>query len=324
MAEDRSVGDQPAGPTVPGGFNEPEEPQGFGKLVLQFFVIPMLIVAFCVAIVFLFRWLTFEQKSVEDYLVMLQQGPGPQEGQAAHNLFENLVTYIPEAKRWQGIFDMTQQLKADREKFLREHPGFAEKVLRIFEETGDAKTRRYLAMTLGVLGDSRATPTLVRALDDNDAETVIAVLLALGNLQDREAVPSIVRKVDEDDAGIRQAAVYVLGTFDGEESRRVLTAALNDPNELVGWNAAFGLARQGSSAGEKVLTRLLDFEYVQKRGALTVAQRHQYRVAAIQQLATLNATNAISWIEGLTKNDPDMPVRQAAIAALKVLRGSNE
>lgn len=323
MAEDRSVSDKPAGPMVPGGPTEPEEPQGFGKLVLQFFVIPMLIVAFCVAIVFLFRWLTFEQRSVEEYLVMLQQGPGPRKGQAAHNLFENLVTYIPEAKRWQGIFDMTQQLKADREKFLREHPGFAEKVLRIFEEAGDAKTRRYLAMTLGALGDTRATPGLLKALDDNDAETVIAVLLALGNLQDREALAAIMSKVDEDDAGIRQAAVYVLGAFEGEESRRVLAAALNDPDELVGWNAAFGLARQGSNAGEKVLTRLLDFEYVQKRGALTVSQRHQYRVAAIQQLAALKATNAMAVIEGLTKNDPDMPVRQAAIEALKGMRGSS-
>lgn len=321
MDEKPTEGDKPSELSVAEGLNESEEPLTFGRVALQFFVIPMLIVAFCVAIVFLFRWLTYEQRNVDEYLVMLRQGSSAEQGQAAQNLFDNLLTYIPEAKRWQGIFDVTQQLRADKEKFLREHPRFTEQVLQIFEESADPKVQRYLALTLGLIGGKEAADALVKALDEAQPETAIAILIALGNLEDESSLPRILRATNSDDAGIRQTAVYVLGSFESDQVIHPLEAALNDPNELVTWNAAFGLARHGSKAGEKVLTRLLDFEYVSKRGSLTVTQRQQYRVAAIQQLAQLNATNVVEQLETISAQDPDMPVRQAAIEALKTLRG---
>jgi hypothetical protein len=323
MADEPIERDKSSPPTEGPGMLEQEEPLSVGKVALQFFVIPMLIVAFCVAIVFLFRWLTYEQRDVEHYMGMLKQSSSPAErGQAAKGLFEELMTYIPESKRWQGIFDLTQQLRADKEKFLREHPGFTEQVIQIFEDSqNDPKVRRYLVLTLGIVGDAKATAALSKAAGSGDSDTVIASLIALGNIQDRSALPVILQAARSDDAGVRQAAVHVLGSFDGDEVTRPLAAALNDPDELVTWNAAFALARHGSPAGEKVLTRLLDFEYVSKRGSLSVAQRQQYRVAAIQQLVQLNATGVVSQLERLSTSDPDMPVRQAAIEGLKRMKG---
>src|SRR5258708_3160243 len=116
--------EKPAAPPAPNdaekGLEESEFPQTFGKIALQFFVIPMLVGALCVAVVFLFRWLTYEHRSVDEYLVMLKQGsPSAERGRAAKNLLDGVMTYIPEAKRWQGIFDVTQQLRSDKEKFLK-------------------------------------------------------------------------------------------------------------------------------------------------------------------------------------------------------------
>ena len=320
MADEPMAG---GGPSSPEGEKELEElPQTFGKLVLQFFVIPMLIVGFCVAIVFLFRWLTYEHKNVDDYLAMLRQSQSAVDrGQAAKGVFDGLITYIPESKRWQGIYDMTQQLRANKERFLREHPGFTSQIIEIFENSKeDPKVRRYLALTLGIIGDEKATAALSKATRDSDSETVIAALLALGNAQDTNSVPAILEAARHSDAGVRQTAVYVLGQFDDESLTRPLEAALNDADELVTWNAAFGLARRGSAGGEKVLTRLLDFEYVSKRGSLSVEQRQQYRVAAVQQLTKLHATSVVPLLEKVSVSDPDMPVRQAAIEGLKQLK----
>ncbi|MSR64831.1 MAG: HEAT repeat domain-containing protein [Verrucomicrobiae bacterium] len=321
MADEKPVS-SPTPIEMEKGLEEAEIPQSFGKIVLQFFVIPMLIVAFCVAIVFVFRWLTFEQRSVDEYLVMLKQSTGTAErGQAAKNLLTDLMSYIPESKRWQGIYDVTQQLRTDKEKFLREHPNFTEKVIDIFENSqDDPKVRRYLALTLGIIGNEKASAALIKAVGDTDTETQIAALIAIGNVRDQTSLPVILQAARSDDAGVRQTAIYVLGAFDDAELARPLEAALNDSDELVTWNAAFALARRGSNAGEKVLTRLLDFEYVSKRGAITVAQRQQYRVAAIQQLAKLDAASLVPQFEKLSTTDPDMPVRQAAIEALKMLR----
>src|SRR6185369_8063596 len=114
--------------------------------------------------------------------------------------------------RWQGIYDVTQQLRADKEKFLREHPNFTEKLIEIFENSkDDAKVRRYLALTLGIIGNEKATTALIKAVGDKDTETEIAALLALGNVRDQTSLPVILQAARSDDAGVRQTAVYVLG-----------------------------------------------------------------------------------------------------------------
>src|SRR5881409_2685292 len=96
----------------------PEEKSRPLTLLVQLVVIPLAVVAFCVTLGGLVMWLTSERKDFDDYVRALQASRGPKRGQQA----QYLLNYIEESKRWQGIFDVTAQISADREQFLAHNP----------------------------------------------------------------------------------------------------------------------------------------------------------------------------------------------------------
>jgi HEAT repeat protein len=290
----------------------PEEKSKPVTLVLQLVVIPLAVVAFCVALGGLFMWMTSERKDFDDYVRALQSSSGTKRGQQA----QYLLNYIQESKRWQGIFDVTAQISGDREQFLARNPAAAAQLTQVFEESAgqDAKTRRYLALVLGLLGDKEALPALRRGLVDSDADTVKNCLWALARLRDNESALPVIGLTKHDDVNVRLMAVYALGFLDSSQAQPVLVGALNDTDEMVKWNAAFALANRGDRAGRDQLVRLLDKEYVDRFAEVTPQNRQRYRVAAVNWLGKLNETAAL---ENVSRDDLDLQVRNAAMQQLR-------
>lgn len=297
----------------------PEEKSRFATLAVQLVVIPLAVVLFCVALGALFMWLTAERKDFKDYVGALRSSSGEKRSNQA----QFLLNYVQESKRWQGIFDVTAQMSADREKFLADNPHAVADIAGVFEEAKghDAKTRRYLALVLGLLGDKEAAPTLRGGLSDGDADTAKNCVWALGRLRDDESAPQIIELTRHDDASVRLMAIFVLGTLDHPQAHAVMAAALNDPNDLVRWNAAFGLASKGDAAGRDVLVQLLDKPYVDKFGDVTPENRQRYRIAAVTLLAKVDRQAAVPALEKVAAGDADLQVRNAAIQQLKELKG---
>ena len=300
------------------------EKSRLATLAVQLVVIPLAVVLFCVALGGLFIWLTTERKGLDDYLNALRASSGQQRSQEA----QYLLNYIQQSKRWQGIFDVTAQISADRNQFLANNPHAVADIVQVFEESKgqEPRTRRYLALVLGLLGDHTAVPVLRDGLNDGDSETVKNCVWALGRLGDEDSALSIIKLTHHDVQSVRLMAVYVLGSMNAPQAAGVLEASLNDPDELVKWNAAFGLANKGSSAAWDVLARLLDKEYVNRVTALMPREGRpleeniqRYRMAAVAWVAKLNPTKARPLLEKLSTTDPDLPVRNAAIQQLNKL-----
>ena len=303
----------------------PEEKSRFATLLVQLVVIPLAVVLFCVAVAGLFMWLTSERKGFDDYLNALRADSGERRSQQA----QYLLNYIQNAKRWQGIFDVTAQISADRDQFLAKNPHAVTEIVQVFEEAKgqDSKTRRYLALVLGLLGDRQAVPALRSGLDDGDAETVKNCLWALGRIGDEDSVVRMIELTRSPEPAVRLMAVYALGAMNNAQARGVLEASLNDPDELVKWNAAFGLANQGNPAAWDVLARLLDKEYVDRVTQLMAQEDRplpenltRYRVAAVVWVAKLDPARATPVLEKMSTGEPDLPVRNAAIQQLKNLK----
>jgi HEAT repeat protein len=297
----------------------PEEKSRPVTLLVQLVVIPLAVVLFCVALGGLFMWLTAERKDFGDYLSALRASSGQQRSRQA----QYLLNYIQESKRWQGIFDVTAQISADRDQFLARYPHAVAGLTQIFDESKDQdpKTRRYLALVLGLLGDKEAVPALRRGLDDADADTVKNCVWALGRLADHGSASRVIELTRHDEPAVRMIAVYVLGSLQHPQAGRVLAAALNDPDQLVRWNAAFGLASKGDPAGRAVLLELLDKQFVDRATETTVQNRQRYRVAAVVWLSKLDGEAAIPVLERVSAEDADYRVRNAAIQQLNRLKG---
>ena len=321
MSDAKQSGEVPS----PGVAEPSAEKSTFATLAVQLFVIPLVVVLFCVALAGLFMWLTAERKGLDDYLGALRASSGEQRTRQA----QYLLNYIQDSKRWQGIFDVTAQISADRERFLAKNPHAVTDIVQVFTESQgqDPKTRRYLALVLGLLGDHQAVAVLRGGLADGDAETVKNCLWALGRLDDEESVPRFIELTRNDEQSVRLMAVYVLGSMKSLAAQSVLAASLNDPDEMVKWNAAFGLASKGNIAAWDVLARLLDKEYVDrvtqlmsKEGRPLAENVQRYRVAAVMWLAKLDLSKATPLLEKMSTSETDLRVRNAAIQQLNSLR----
>ena len=315
---------QPAGAPSPSVAALPEEKSKLTTLAVQLFVIPLAVVLFCVALAGLFIWLTAERKGLDDYLNALRASSGEQRTQQA----QYLLNYIQDSKRWQGIFDVTARISADRDQFLAKNPHAVTDILQVFEESRgqDPRTRRYLALVLGLLGDREAVTALRGGLSDSDAETVKNCVWALGRIGDDDSALRIIELTRSDESSVRLMAVYVLGSMNSPQAGRVLEASLNDPDELVKWNAAFGLANKGNTAAWDVLVRLLDKEYVDHVTQLMPAEGRplaeniqRYRVAAVVWVAKLDPTKARPLLEKISTGETDLQVRNAAIQQVNSL-----
>ena len=113
-------------------------------LVAQFFLFPLIIIGFCVAIFVFFGYLTYDQRTATNYVDDIKSGSGQQRWQAAFEL-SNSVTSNPDRAR---------------------NAAFIENLITAYKNSPDEdiKVRGYLALVFGKIKERSAVPLLVEEL----------------------------------------------------------------------------------------------------------------------------------------------------------------
>ncbi len=282
--------------------NEPELPKDSAfSIVTKLVFIPLIIVALAVGIFLLFGWMTYDQKSAEEFLA-------------------DIKTATP-SKKWQAAFVLAGKLRDT--KGLGDTERLFQGMASVFNDKSDydEKVRSYLAMALGNLGDKRAVPILENAVQTETAGDVpMYAMWALGTLQSSESVPLLIEKAKDPDAAIRKTALFVLGTLGSAEAIPVLKAALEDSEIDIRWNAAFALASLGDTSGLSLIRQLLNRNYFENFQEMSFQARSDAIINALLSIARLNDDSLISQIEKLSREDASVQVRQAAHQVLSVLQ----
>jgi HEAT repeat protein len=295
-------------------------------LAVQFFLIPLVVVGVTVLVYMGFRSMLVDDRSPQDYLAEIRTGGANRQWPAAYELSRLMSD--------PGV-------RADR--------ALAPALVRAFEEArdGDPRVRRYLALAIGRLDPPlppEAVTALVASLDEpgtqwspdwfsrfngwteiDISEARITTIWALGSSGDPTVVPRLQLLLGSADAGIRKMAVYSLGALPGDAQLAALRTALGDEAPDVRWNAAIALARHGDHEGVRVLRQMLDRPYVEQtvkrevRLDADVDPVADVIIGGLRALAALKDASLRAPIEELSRQDPSMKVRQAALEALKVI-----
>jgi HEAT repeat protein len=267
-------------------------------LIAQFFLFPLIIIAICIGIFLLFGYLTYEQKTPQEYLNDVRTG-------------SELCC------RWQSAYELSNIISSRKDKLRA--TGFVNDVIKVYQGSreGDPRVRRYLALTMGHLGDPRAVPALVEGLNDTDPENQMNNLLALGSIADKSATPSVVQRLSSNDPAVRKMAAFVLSAIKDPAAARDLQVALNDTNDEVRWYAAIALAQVNDAAGADVLMKLTDHSYLDKLQGFNPEQKSQLLINAVKCLGILKFQPAKDRILALSQSDPDLAVRDASLEAVK-------
>ncbi len=299
-------------------------------LAVQFFLIPLAVVAITAGIYLGFRMLLADDRSAQEYLADVRYGAREHQWPAAYELSQRMLD---------------PEVRADR--------AFVPVLVRAFEEArdGDPRVRRYLALAIGRM-DPPMTPdaiaALSRSLEEPEkvwtpdlfdrmtgwnevtlVEARIAAIWALGSSGDPSVVPLIQRLYGSTDDGIRKMVVYALGALPGDDQTGTLRTGLHDSVADVRWNAAVALARHGNREGVPVLSQMLDRNYLAQwvhadpQSGADADPAGEVVITGLQAAAALREQSLRGSVEVLSRQDLSMRVRQAALEALKVMGDVN-
>jgi len=282
------------------------------KVVLQFFIVPLSLVAVLVSVFFGLQ-------------VLRSRHPNPQTTLGNLKCRKRfLLPWVGDPKRWQSGYDLSLLLRSGApgstgDLVLEMAAAFLEA-----GPQGDLKLRRYLALALGRSGDPRAAPALRDGLKDADGETRLFCVWSLMQIADQGALDLLRERATDPDAGVRKMAVFALGQMGDHESARVLRRALADTDQDVRWHAAISLARIGDASGEPQLLEIL------ASGTSGTAQgddgvrddESSPALNAIRALTLLNDDTARAALKRASMSAGSEAIRGAARAALESLDGA--
>ena len=275
------------------------------KVVAQFFLVPLSLVAVLVSLFFGLQLLRGRRPDPQRTLQALQRYDG------------FLGALVGDLKRWQSGYDLSLLLRSQSPEELRRMVPDLIVVLRDAGARRDLKLRRYLTLALGHASDPRAVEPLREALRDDDAETRLLAAWGLMRVGGATALPDLRSALSDEDAGVRKVAAFALGALGDSVSVAGLRAVLADRVEDVGWNAALALARLGDASAVPVLLAMLErgLEPATPDGAGPPAD---LAVNAARGLAILHASEARPLLERASASG-DAQIRAAARQALETL-----
>ena len=278
-----------------------EEPRGAGRMIMRFFLLPLVVVLAAVGIFLVFNYMTFERRGPHDYLQEVRGG-------AAN-------------RRWQAAFELSRSLgNLD----AGERAALAVETLRVFEtlpkRPDDLLVRRYLVLVLGRLGERAAVPALIQAATAQDPDTRLYAVWALGKIGDPAGFETVLASSESEDAGSRKMAAYVLGSLGDPRATPRLRVLADDRVADVRWNAAIALAQLGDRSGLPVLRSMLDRAALARQAEISSEQAEGAMVNALKALVLLRDVESLPTLEKLAREDPNLRVRDAARKASEAIR----
>jgi HEAT repeat protein len=274
-----------------------------GRLVVRFFLVPLLVVGTAVGIFLVFSLMTFERRSPRDYLAEVKGGSA--------------------GRRWQAAFELSRRIGGMKPG--PERDAIAAESLRLFgtlspSRREDVRVRRYLVLVVGKLRDRAALPALIAATRDPDAETRLYSVWAVGMIGDPRGLDAVLEASRSEDAGARKMAAYVMGKLGDRRAAARLKVLLEDRVPDVRWNAAIALASLGDGSGIAVLRSMIDRAALSRQAQLSGDQAEAAMVNALKAFALLRDEGSLPLLEKVAREDPNLRVRDSARRAIEATR----
>jgi HEAT repeat protein len=169
-------------------------------------------------------------------------------------------------------------------------------------DSEDLETRQAAVVALGRIGDPRAVPALVKALEA-DGELIIPAAGALAHIGDPRAFEALLGLIGHADAAVRQAAIAAINSLGHPDMPARARALLGDPDPRVRESAVKIAGYFGyTECAELLLERCYD-------------EDESVRRAAIEHIPYLEDARVASILAGAIKSD-SARVRASAAQAL--------
>lgn len=281
--------------------DQPEQ-NSIGKnvrvIVHSFFIVPFLIAVFAVLIFAMFKIVVGTPPNLQESLATIGRGG--------------------ETERWQAAMDLTAMLQSAQDLDV----GDEVVAQMIFEYERSASERKpflrtYLALAMGLVGDSRFEAPLIAGLETADLANRLAAIKALGMAGESAAQAKLITLLEEDDLQVILEAIIALGRLGQPEVRPHLLPFLEHQEANLRWDAAVALAKLGDKSGWPIINQLLDRNYYTQFAEVDELEQDRAIAVAIEIARQKPDRLFKENLEILSRSDPNLRIADAALKALR-------
>lgn len=333
---------------------EPIEPPSV-KLIVRLFLIPLMIVALAVSVMFVIGRMAGSTPSFDEALARLKN-PGGQRtadvliGPGAKQRYLDAKALVDQMKKPEGMtvaerVNLSTQLTELLEKHVKPEEGEVQHfvLLALGRTWQPAPRQEPITVPDAVEARSNALDVLLKFAGSENLSTrkaaVLAVVYFSGNDEVRRAIPVLIGKLADqrEDLDVRLAAATVLGPISSENDKAVVDAlhkAMQEDKpenvELV-WQSALSLAQLNQpdvadtilmllSRDELSQLKVYDRETDPKNPVfrkLTDAEQQRILINTMIGAIKLNVPSVRDKIADVSKNDPSTRVRAAGMEVMR-------
>jgi HEAT repeat protein len=265
------------------------------SLFVKLFIVPAVIVLVALGIFYLGTMALQHPKTAEQYLEELKS--------------DNT------SRRWQSAYELSRMLNQNEN--IQFDQDLRTQLVQVFGDAknDDPRLREYLALILGRLKEKSAVPVLSTAVKEDGTDVKIYSLWALGNIEDPQGGEAALGALSDTDETVQRMAVGALSAMRYEPAKFALEKNLESTDQALRYDSAVALAR---IKDEKAVPTLLEMMNLKSSGKPDDDQIIQSaKITAIEGAQELPDTTLKDKIIDLSKNEPDLKVREEALAALK-------
>ncbi len=265
------------------------------SLFVKLFIIPAIIVLVALGIFFLGTMALQHPKTAEQYLEELKS--------------DNT------SRRWQSAYELSRMLNQNEN--IQFDQTLRQQLVEVFggAKSDDPRLRQYLALVLGRLKEKTAVPVLSEAVKDENNDVKIYSLWALGNIEDPKGGEAALGALSDSDETVRRMAVGALSAMRYEPAKFALEKNLESDDQALRYDSAVALARLQDG---KAVPTLLEMMNLKPSGDAKKDEIIQSaKITAIEGAQNLSDASLKAKVTDLSKNESDIKVREAALAALK-------
>jgi HEAT repeat protein len=215
--------------------------------------------------------------------------------------------------RWQAAFELARLINQGQENQFNQE--LRAGLVKALEDSAndDPRVREYLALVLGTLKEKSAVEALAQAALDGNDDVKTYSLWALGNIADEAGGPAALQALSDRDEGVRRMAVGALSAMRYEPARTALRKNLRDASRAIRYDSAVALARLKDEKAVPTLLEMLSLKAASKPSDSIIRSA---KLAAIDGTMEMPDARLKAEVEKLSRDEPDVVVRGAAIQAI--------
>ena len=144
--------------------------------------------------------------------------------------------------RWIAAFELSKVISSKKVPD-DDIPWLIENLDDLYDSAVDNRTKNFIIVALGSLGDTKGVKTIERGLSEEDPATRFHAVVALASIKDGSSInfELLVNLLDSNDEGLKQAAILTLATHRYDKARNKLVYLLKDNSRSIRFAAATGL-----------------------------------------------------------------------------------